>query len=97
MTRILRLLLIAAVALPLWQSAAAQEVKPERMSSPKKLNVQEMKNAVLLKNQHKVVPKERANINHKASQKAEINSNSITVLDGYSGTNIYIPDVWLVS
>ena len=42
MTRILRLLLIAAVALPYFGNAAAQEVKPERTSFPKKVDVQEI-------------------------------------------------------
>lgn len=90
MTRILRLLMIAAVAWPMWQSAAAQEVKPEQSRSPQEMKFQEMKDAAALKN-NTVVPKERAMFMHKASPKSDTNSNSITVLDGYTGTNIYIP------
>lgn len=57
MTRILRLLLIAAVALPLWQPAAAQDAVPEAKSN---VSVAEMKvshadicNVGLSKNGHK--------------------------------------------
>ncbi len=89
MTRILRLLLIAAIALPYFGNAAAQEVKPEQMPSPKNLNIQMMKDAAGLKNNF--VPKGRATAKPKASTKSEINANSITVLEGYTGTNIYVP------
>ena len=92
MTRILRLLLIAAVAWPMWQSAAAQEVKPEQTSFPKKLDVQEMKEVALLKEHHNAVPKSSASIKMlKASTKSETNSNSVDVLYGYTGTNRFIP------
>lgn len=89
MTRILRLLLIAAIALPLWQPIAAQEVKPEQMRSPQEVKIKEMKDAAGLKNNF--VPKGRATAKPKASTKSEINANSITVLEGYTGTNIYVP------
>lgn len=88
MKRILRLLLIAAVALPLWQSAAAQEVKPERTSFPKKVNVQEMKDAAL-KNQHNVIPKASVIDMHKASTKAD--NMTATLFESSTGTNKYIP------
>ena len=85
MTRILRLLMIAAVAWPLSHPAAAQEVKPEQMSSPQEVKIQEMKDAALL-NDHLLFPK--ASAMHKASTKS---NNSVTILDGYTGTNKYIP------
>ncbi len=88
MTRILRLLLIAAVAWPICHPAAAQEVKPEQIPFPQNLDIQMMKDAAGVKDN--IVPKGRANM-LKASPKADANSNSITVLDGYTGTNIYIP------
>ena len=88
MTRILRLLLIAAVAWPMWQPASAQEVKPERTSFPKKVNVQEMKDAAL-KNQHNVIPKASVIDMHKASTKAD--NMTATLFESSTGTNKYIP------
>jgi hypothetical protein len=88
MTRILRLLLIAAIALPYFGNAAAQEVKPERTSFPKKVNVQEMKDAAL-KNQHNVIPKASVIDMHKASTKAD--DMTSTLFGSSIGTNKYIP------
>ena len=91
MTRILRLLLIAAVAWPfLGGTAAAQEVKPERTSFPKEITPQDVKGEVALKNIH-VAPKDLSAVKLKAAPKSETNSNTIFVIESPTGTNYYIP------
>ena len=90
MTRILRLLLIAAVAWPMCHPAAAQEVKPERTSFPKEITPQDVKGEVALKNIH-VAPKDLSAVKLKAAPKSETNSNTIFVIESPTGTNYYIP------
>lgn len=91
MTRILRLLLLAAVAWPfLGGTAAAQEMKPERTSFPKEITPQDVKGEVALKNIH-VAPKDLSAVKLKAAPKSETNSNTIFVIESPTGTNYYIP------
>lgn len=95
MTRILRLLLIAAVAWPfLGGTAAAQEVKPEQTRSPQKDKILEMKDAARVKS-NIVAPKDGVFMHtatpKAASLKSEANTNSVTVFDAPTGTNQYIP------
>lgn len=94
MTRILRLLLIAAVAWPMCHSAAAQEVKPEQTRSPQKDKILEMKDAARVKS-NIVAPKDGVFMHtatpKAASPKSETNTNSVTVFDAPTGTNQYIP------
>jgi len=89
MKHLLKLLLLVAVALPFGSSA--QEVKPEQTRSPRKAQILETKNASAMKKGDAVL-RDRAATMRKAPAKApETNANSITVLDGYTGTNAYIP------
>ena len=93
MKPILRLLLIAAVAWPLSHPAAAQEVTPEQSRSPQEMKIQEMKDAVAVKN-NIVVPKERATFMHKATPKAaspKAEYETVTVFESSTGTNKYVP------
>ncbi len=93
MTQILRFLMIAAVAWPMWQSAAAQEVKPEQSRSPQELKIQEMKDAAAVKG-NIVVPKERATFMHQATPKAaspKVEYETVTVFESSTGTNKYVP------
>ncbi len=93
MKRILRLLLIAAVAWPLSHPAAAQEMKPEQSRSPQELKIQEMKDAAAVKN-NIVAPKERAMFMHQATPKAanpKAEYETVTVFESSTGTNQYVP------
>ncbi len=95
MTRILRLLLIAAVAWPLCHPAAAQEVKPEQSRSPQEMKIQEMKDAAGLKN-NVVVPKGQRKADAKSAGNVDVQikampTESITLYPNATGTNKYVP------
>ena len=91
MTRILRLLLIAAVALPLWQPAAAQEKVLLKAESNKSIMMKESCN-------HEQQSHDVASISSQHSPKVKApslkgsatESMSITICDG-TQTNQYIP------
>ncbi len=95
MTRILRLLLIAAVAWPLCQPAAAQEVKPEQLPTPEDVRIKEVRDDGVLKN-NIVVPKTQLKGDAKGNSNGDVQikampTESITMYPSATGTNKYIP------
>ncbi len=99
MTRILRLLLIAAVALPLWQPAAAQEVKPpvtglkgaEMLGKPNVEGTVKEKTVISVAPSASAAPKQQAPVLKDFTSQTVTRSGKYTVADYQYIDNPYAP------